>query len=147
MGKLSDEHYTPKWFFDALGITFDLDVAAPEGGIPWLPAKKFYTEADNGLEQPWSGNVWMNPPYSKVTPWVDKFLENGEGMCLLVVSKSKWFAKLWEEADAVMPWIPQAKFERPTPLKPTSISFQTFVFALGESNAKALNAANLMRVR
>ena len=27
-----DEHYTPKFIFDELGLVFDLDVAAPSGG-------------------------------------------------------------------------------------------------------------------
>lgn len=137
MGKLSDEHYTPKWIFDTLGIEFDLDVSAPEGGVPWLPAKRYFTEADNGLEQPWSGNVWMNPPYSLTTPWVDKFLENGNGICLLVVSRSKWFQRLWDAADGIAPTPHDMKFERPDG-KATRISFQTFFFALGKDNANAL---------
>lgn len=138
MGKLSDEHYTPKWIFDKLEIEFDLDVSAPEGGVPWIPAKNHYTEAQNGLEMPWFGNVWMNPPYSKVTPWVDKFLENNNGICLLVVSRSKWFKKLWLAADGILPSPPDLKFERPDGIKPAGISYQTFMFALGKENAEAL---------
>jgi len=34
----SDDYYTPAHIFEALGIEFDLDVASPEGGIPWIPA-------------------------------------------------------------------------------------------------------------
>ena len=30
----SDDCYTPRWVFDAMGLEFDLDVAAPVGG-PW----------------------------------------------------------------------------------------------------------------
>jgi hypothetical protein len=30
----SDDCYTPRWVFDAMGLRFDLDVAAPVGG-PW----------------------------------------------------------------------------------------------------------------
>jgi hypothetical protein len=146
MGKLSDEHYTPKWFFDQLSVEFDLDVAAPEGGLSWIFTKHYFTENDNGLAQPWQGKVWMNPPYSKVTPWVDRFIEHNNGIALLVVSKSKWFAKLWDKADAIIPWPSQAKFERPNDLKPISISFQTFLFALGDDNAKALKKMNA-RVR
>jgi hypothetical protein len=138
MGKLSDEHYTPKWIFDKLDVVFDLDVSAPEGGVPWIPAKNHYTEAQNGLEMPWFGNVWMNPPYSKVTPWVDKFLENKNGICLLVVSRSKWFKKLWLAADGILPSPPDLKFERPDGIKPVGISYQTFMFALGKNNVEAL---------
>lgn len=63
-----DDYYTPKDVFDALGLEFDLDVSAPPGGVPWVPAKRYYTLEDDGLTQPWFGRVWMNPPYSNVTP-------------------------------------------------------------------------------
>ena len=29
----SDDYYTPKWIFEALGEHFDLDVCAPPGGV------------------------------------------------------------------------------------------------------------------
>ena len=35
----SDEHYTPKFLFDLMGLEFDLDVAAPHGGLANVPAK------------------------------------------------------------------------------------------------------------
>jgi len=68
----SDEHYTPKALFDLLGITFDLDVAAPIGGSGIAP--KWFDKDSDGLAQEWFGNVWMNPPYSNPTPWVEKFV-------------------------------------------------------------------------
>jgi hypothetical protein len=64
----SDEHYTPKWLFDRMGIEFDLDVASPIGGS-YVPTRKYYTEEDDGLAQDWSGVVWMNPPFSKPQMW------------------------------------------------------------------------------
>lgn len=50
----SDDYYTPAWVFERLGITFDLDVCAPPGGIPWIPAARYYTMEDDGLAQPWT---------------------------------------------------------------------------------------------
>jgi hypothetical protein len=35
----SDEWYTPKYIFDALGLRFDLDVAAPVGGPRYVPCE------------------------------------------------------------------------------------------------------------
>lgn len=35
----SDEWYTPRYIFDALGEIFDLDVAAPVDGPRHVPAK------------------------------------------------------------------------------------------------------------
>ena len=140
----SDQHFTPKWLFDHMGIVFDLDVAAPIGGSS-VPAHKYYTQEDDGLSQPWSGKVWMNPPFSKPSPWVDKFIDNGNGIALLVVSKSKWFKKIWLDAEGIMPTPPNFKFDRPDGTKNT-ISFQTFLFALGKENAAAL-AGTGKRVR
>lgn len=42
----SDEWYTPRYVFDALGVTFDLDVAAPRLGPRHVPAHLwFYSDA------------------------------------------------------------------------------------------------------
>src|SRR5205085_636900 len=29
-------------------------------------AQTYYTQTENGLQQPWSGRVWLNPPYGKL---------------------------------------------------------------------------------
>ena len=70
----NDEHYTPSWVFDALGLTFDLDVASSDSPYVVVPTIKRYTIKDDGLNKPWQGLVWMNPPFSGVTPWVDKWI-------------------------------------------------------------------------
>ena len=133
----SDEHYTPKWLFDHMGISFDLDVAAPIGGS-YVPTDKYYTEQDDGLSQDWSGKVWMNPPFSKPSPWVEKFINHSNGIALLVVSRSMWFRDLWAVADAIAPTPYNFKFERPNGIT-KGVSFQTFLFALGEECVNALN--------
>ena len=142
----SDDHYTPKWLFDGLGLEFDIDVCAPTGGVEWIPAKRWFDLETDALTQEWSGRVWMNPPFSKPTPFVDKFIENGNGIALLVVSQSKWFHKLWACADGVMANQRSIKFERPDG-HAKAISFQTFLFAMGEDNVQALKRLNTNRVR
>jgi hypothetical protein len=95
----SDDYYTPKWVFDALGLTFDLDVAAPPGGAPFVPADTYYTVEDDGLLQPWHGRVWMNPPFSKTEPWGDKFIAHRHGVALVPTSNGRWYTRLWAAAD------------------------------------------------
>lgn len=80
----SDAWYTPPWIFAGLGLTFDLDVAAPAEPLAWLPARRRYTVADDGLNLPWDGLVWCNPPYSSPTAWCRKWAEHPGGGCLLV---------------------------------------------------------------
>lgn len=48
---------------------FDLDVAAAPHNTK---APRFFTKDDDGLTQPWRGNVWCNPPYSNIGAWVEK---------------------------------------------------------------------------
>jgi len=100
----SKEWYTPKYIFDALDIQFDLDPCSPECDVvPWIPAKRYYTVEDNGLEQIWSGNVWMNPPYGSDTPkWMKKLEEHGNGIALVFArTDTKWFHDYVPNAHAV----------------------------------------------
>ena len=41
-----------------------------------IRAKTFFTAADNGLDRPWFGRVWLNPPYSRalLSPFIDKLV-------------------------------------------------------------------------
>ncbi len=143
----SDDYYTPKWLFDLMALEFDIDVAAPEHGIPWIPAKIHFSQINDGLSKDWGGGlIWMNPPFSKPGPWFDKFIENGNGVALAVVSRSKWFHKIWACADAIVATPVDMEFVRPKG-EGMKISYQTFLFALGEQAVEALHRTQLSRVR
>jgi hypothetical protein len=100
--RTSDDYYTPPWVFERMGLAFDLDVCAPPGGIPWIPAARHFSLADDGLAQEWGGRVWMNPPYSFCPPWVDRFVRHRNGVSLTQMSKSNWCRQLCEEADGIV---------------------------------------------
>lgn len=71
---------TPEWYTPAdiiertvalLGA-IDLDPCSNEGS-PNVPAARYFTAADDGLRQIWSGRVYMNPPYGAVIgDWMTK---------------------------------------------------------------------------
>jgi hypothetical protein len=141
---VSDEWYTPKSVFDQLKITFDLDVCAPKGGTGLVPASKNYCLEDNGLTSQWKGRVWMNPPYSKPSPWIDKWLEHNNGIALLPMAKSRWFNNLME-TNAKFTLLPSNfKFVSPEG-KFISLMMGSMLWAVGEENIQALK--NVGKVR
>jgi hypothetical protein len=142
--KTSDDYYTPAWVFERMGIEFDLDVCSPPGGLPWIPARRFFTMADDGLSQPWAGRVWMNPPYSQPSPWVDRFVAHGSGICLLPFAKSRWARHIWDSSDGVVLAADQTKFYVPGGDERTT-AFEVFFAAFGEECVEAIS--RLGRVR
>jgi len=138
-----DDHYTPKWIFDALGLHFDIDVASPPGGIPWVPKTRYFTRADDGLSQPWEGRIWCNPPFSKPGPWADRMVEHGNGILLCGVSKSAWMDRIWasDAAITLLPW--KLKFEGHD--APASINLSTCLAAFGDDNIAALRNVGPVR--
>jgi hypothetical protein len=97
----SDERYTPRWVFDGLGLTFDLDPAAPVAGGDCVPTRARYTRDDDGLAQPWHGLVWLNPPFSQSTAWADRFRAHGNGVFLGPTANARWWFDLVRRADLV----------------------------------------------
>lgn len=138
----SDDYYTPAWVFERMGLTFDLDVASPPGGIPWIPARRFFTMADDGLAQPWEGRVWMNPPYSNAKPWVHRFIDHRNGIALLPHAKSVWHSDIWNEADALAQTPRRIIFAGD---RDGDVSLPTFFAAFGDECVEAIS--RLGRVR
>jgi hypothetical protein len=98
----NDEWYTPRWIFDAAGLMFDLDVCAPVAPeFRTCPARRYLTVLEDGLDAPWGGLVWMNPPYSKPAPWVERFIRHGEGLALVPAANSPWRGRLLQAADGI----------------------------------------------
>ncbi len=138
-----DDHYTPKWIFDLLGLRFDIDVASPPGGIPWIPADKYYTQADDGLLQPWYGRIWCNPPFSKPGPWADRMIEHQNGILLACVSKSAWMDRVWASNASIHLLQYEMFFVRPE--DEGRIRWPTFMAAFGTENQTALTNVGVVR--
>lgn len=108
-----NEWYTPKPYIESakrvMG-SIDLDPASCELANKNVQAEKYFTQEDNGLEQTWNGNVWMNPPYAQ--PLISEFASaitqkyfDGEinQACVLVnnATETGWFQEMLEVASAV----------------------------------------------
>ena len=98
----SVEWYTPPELFEALGMRFDLDPAAPAGGVPWVPAARHYSKADDGLAHEWQGRVWLNPPYGRgISRWMAKLAAHGDGLALVFArTDMEWFHQALSAATA-----------------------------------------------
>jgi DNA N-6-adenine-methyltransferase (Dam). len=136
----SDEWYTPKYIFDALGCHFDLDVSAPFEGPKHVPCDGWLY--DKGLERHWQGLVWMNPPFGSrnhIGAWLDKFFAHGKGIALTPDRTScPWWQEANRKADATLFIAGKVKFERPDGSIGKSPSNGTTLFASGPTAVEAL---------
>lgn len=136
----SDDWYTPAWIFDGLGLTFDLDVAAPDGGAAAVPCRAFYTVADDGLLSPWHGTVWCNPPYSAPTLWCRKWAQHEAG-CILIradLSTSGPFTA-YSAADALYVPAKRLQFVSGAGAKTGAVNFSTVLLGRGPHVVAAMD--------
>ncbi|MFZ5783970.1 MAG: DNA N-6-adenine-methyltransferase [Pseudomonadota bacterium] len=142
----TDEWYTPKYIFDALGCRFDLDVAASPGACH-VPA--LYYERHDGLSAEWRGFVWMNPPFggrNGIEPWLAKFVEHGNGVALTPDRTSApWFQR-WAPYAWAMLFLPKVKFERRDGSVGKSPSTGTALWAIGMDGYVAIRNARHLGV-
>ena len=144
----NDEMFTPPWIFEALGVSFDLDVASSHNKYVVVPAKKYFTIEDDSLNQEWYGTVWMNPPFSKVTPWIDKWLEHGNGFCLVPLSSNgRWVNKLWESEAKLVYLPPNMAFIGGQDGKMVSHRWRCALWAIGDGAVEALKMSGIGKIR
>lgn len=106
-----DDWPTPDWLFRLLDHElgpFTLDAAASDDNTK-VPGR-YYTIEDDGLAQPWTGRVFVNPPYGKgvIDQWVTRAIQavrQGEASVVVLVVParpgSRWFTQLIEHAVEV----------------------------------------------
>ena len=140
---MSDEWYTPKYVFDAMGeVHFDLDVASPACRTH-VPCQNWYTQGS--LDIAWYGFIWMNPPFggrNGLVPWLDKFFKHGDGIALTPDRTScPWYQDALNRADAMLLVKGKIKFERPDGSVGKSPSTGTTLWACGNTAKFALHSA------
>jgi hypothetical protein len=109
----SNEWYTPAIYIEAVRKVLgkiDIDPASCEEANQIVKAIQYYDLASNGLEKPWKGRVFLNPPYGKdeagsnQSIWTQRLIDqyaDGDGSiteAILLVNASvdtKWFQRLF----------------------------------------------------
>lgn len=95
----TDEWATPQELFDALAWVyggFTLDPCATAGNAK---CKRFFTREQDGLAQPWTGKVFMNPPYGRqIGRWVRKaFEESRDGAFVVCLLPARTDTRWWQD--------------------------------------------------
>jgi len=134
----SEEWYTPPEILEAMYAVFNDDLTtdpcSPINGSD-VSADIYYTMEDDGLQQPWKGTVFMNPPYGNVIgDWVKKAISeylHGEATEIVILvparTDTNWFHLLND-----YPWCAikgRLKFSG----NDNSAPFPSAVFYLGEN--------------
>ena len=140
----TDEWYTPPHVFDALGCSFDMDVASPgQYRTPWIPAEDFLTF--KSLERAWRGFIWMNPPFGArngLLPWLEKFFAHGDGIALVPDRTSApWWQNYIPRADLALFVSPKLKFISADGIAGRSPAQGTTLLAAGRRAVDALQTA------
>ncbi len=140
----SNEYYTPKYLFDAMGVRFNMDVAAPvDRTYCHVPADHFITE--NSLDLEWNGFVWMNPPFggrNGIVPWLHKLKAHGNGIALTPDRTScDWWQDAVECADCHLAVRGKIKFIKPDGTTGDQPSNGTTLIAYGKLATRALSWA------
>jgi hypothetical protein len=138
---ISDEWYTPKYVFDALGCLFDMDVSAPMSlEHVKTPTNTFLTS--RSLDREWKGFVWMNPPFggrNGIVPWLNKLADHGNGIALTPDRTSApWWQDICKKADAHLQVRNKIKFIDPKGNPGKQPSTGTTLFAFGDEAVNAL---------
>ena len=106
-----NEWYTPYEFIEAALLTMgsiDLDPASSELANKTVKATEFYTAKNNGLTKPWTGNVWLNPPYAQplISQFCDKLALELSAINQAIVlinnaTETKWFQGIAELSSSI----------------------------------------------
>lgn len=140
----SDEWFTPKYVFDALGCNFDMDVACPKDLTHIkTPAGLFISE--NSLQIDWSGFIWMNPPFGdkdNKIDWLNKFFNHGNGIALTPDRTcTDWWHYAFDRSGAVLFPKGRVNFIKPDGTKGDGAGTNSCLWASGKKAFKVLRDA------
>lgn len=139
------EWLTPPEILRALGA-FDLDPCSPVGR-PWDTAARHYTIEDDGLSKPWTGRVWLNPPYGPQTGrWLRRLSRHDDGIALVFArTETEMFHRWgWDVASAMFFLRGRIRFHSIDGRQSAgNAGGPSVLIAYGPGNASALAASGL----
>lgn len=135
----NNEWYTPSKFIElarkVMG-SIDTDPASSEKANETVRATTFYTVEDDGLTKAWTGNVWMNPPYSSelIAKFIEKIISERSNYKQAIVlvnnaTDTAWFQDLASIGTAAC--FPRGRIKFNTPekeVKGTPLQGQAIIY-------------------
>ncbi len=96
---VTDEWSTPQELFDALTWVYGEFSLDPCATVSNAKCQRFFTRKDDGLSLPWSGKVFMNPPYGReIGRWVRKaYEESREGAFVVCLVPARTDTRWWQD--------------------------------------------------
>ena len=145
----NNEWYTPAEYIEAarkaMG-SIDTDPASNDIANKVVKAEKYYTIETNGLAHDWTGNVWINPPYSSdlISKFVEKLKEqraNYNQAIILVnnATETQWFYEIVKIASAVCFPKSRVKFYMPDGKTGAPLQGQAVLY-VGNNTEKFISA-------
>lgn len=138
------EWYTPERYIKSarkvMG-SIDLDPASSNSANQVVKATTFYTAETDGLTKEWSGNIWLNPPYSDSGKFVSKLCESDIDQAIVLVNNATetgWFEKLVANASAIVFHKGRLRFRSPEGSETSApMQGQAFIY-IGKNSKKFL---------
>jgi hypothetical protein len=115
----------------------DLDPASSVTANAVVGATRFYSQQDNGLDQPWVGRVWLNPPYaeglvSQFTKKLTGHVHTGEVSEALALvnnaTETGWFQGMLQAARGVCFPKGRVRFWQPGEAEGTPLQGQAVMY-------------------
>lgn len=137
---------TPPHILQALGA-FDLDPCAAPLPRPWATAKKHYALPEmNGLSKPWTGRIWLNPPYGlNMKLWLNRLALHGNGVALIYVRTDTdiWQKIVFSTASAIFFLKRRLFFYKKDGHRKQAAPAPSALVAFGKKNSEALKKSGL----
>ena len=136
----NNEWYTPQKFIESARLVMgeiDLDPATSDLANEVVQASNIYTAETDGINNPWFGRVWMNPPYAQplMSNFAERFREAAEfgeieqGIVLTNnATETAWFAELSSVGNAFCFPLKRIKFYTDEGVKATGLQGQCFTY-------------------